>query len=319
MSAEFSPKIEGPVTPEAIDAKLVEYQAWRAKQHDDAMARLESPHIEPSQHAAYRTTLAEMLALPLSEVVWPDDDPRYKLHRAMGYGQKLLARRSEVEARFADRVPLEQVFDLNRYALAALHAFKHWRDNPEPAHSFAQVLSNAAQKRELLLAVAAALIGSKYIRAQATRHFDGGVTLEAVGCDLFMLAGVLREVLPRLDFTPLKPADLVEAEVLADSLLRTAVSGVGPNFWEPTLLYARAFTLVDRAAYHAELVLSEFHNEERDPTQQLEWNPGCLFCSCSTEQQRHHRHAQSLQEGRERSQFVTTTLTAVLRRKVVQN
>ena len=111
----------------------------------------------------------------------------------------------------------------------------------------------------------------------------------------------------------------MEAELIAHGLLRHAAGGSNPDFWQPTVLYARAFTLVDRATFHAELVLSEFHNEERDPRLEMDWKPGCLFCACSIERQRHHRHSESLQQTRERAQFVTSTMTTVLRRSVVGN
>ncbi len=239
MSEAPTDKVEDPATRAWINEQMREYQAMREKQYNDAMARLESPDIEPASRAAYDATLAEMSALSLSEVVWPDDRPRYDLHHAMEYGEKLITRRADVEERFGGKVPLQQVFDINRYALAALHAFKNWRSNPEPTDGFAKLLSEAAHKRNLLRSFSAMLVSHKLLRTDKLRHFEGGITPESISCDLILLAGVLSEVIPGLSFRLVEPADLMEAELIAHGLLRHAAGGSNPDFWQPTVLYAR--------------------------------------------------------------------------------
>lgn len=135
MSDDSSPKLELPPLSDEARARFLEYQAKQEREYNDAMAWLEGASIEPEQHAAYETTLPEMLALPLGELAWPYDDPRYRLHHAIEYGDKLTARRADVETRFAGRLPPSSVYDIRRYALAALHAFKELRSNPEPEGS----------------------------------------------------------------------------------------------------------------------------------------------------------------------------------------
>jgi hypothetical protein len=320
MSDESSPKAELPVVSEELQAQIREYQAKRDQEYDDTMRWLESAGIEPEQRAAYDATLTEMLALPVNELAWPSDDPRYRLHRAMEYGDKLMSRRTDIEARFEGRLPPDETYAIKRYALAALHAFKEWRSNPEPEESFGKVLKDAAKLRNQLRSQAACFIVFDKMAASELEHYDGGITPEGIACDLVLLSGVLQALPPPLKEKMMAtPLHLMEAAVVARGLLRYATQHTPLEFWEPTVLYARALTLVDRASFQAELVLSEFHNEERDPWEAGEWKPSCLFCTCDSDRQRHYRHNESLHAAQRRARFVSGTMTAALRRQVVEN
>lgn len=318
MSEEGSFELEGSVTPNGAEAPC-RNGTWRERQLEQALAKLEAAQIEPQAREAYEATLGQLSALPLDELMWPDDDPRYNIHHAMGYGAQISARRAEIEARFGGAICLEPAFSIHRYAMAALHTFKMWRANPEPAEHFAILLREAAHTRRLLRSAASMLVQRKYLRSHVFRHFDGGVTVEALACDLFLLVGVLRQAFGRLDFQLLHATKLMEAELLAGPLLRRATEDHYPALGQATLQYARAITLLDNASYHAELVLSELHNEHFAPGQDPEWTPGCLFCACGIERQRHQRRAQSPRQTREHKQFVATTMTAILLSKVVDN
>jgi len=161
----------------------------------------------------------------------------------------------------------------------------------------------------------------EFIGPQDLRHYDGGITSEAVACDLSLLMSVLEDLPPELRLPKLvTPLKLMEAAVLARSLMQHAAqTNALAHSWESWLLYARAITLVDDASFHAELVLSELHNAERDPDEELEWKPECLFCNSSTERQRHHRHSESPKAAQRRAQFVSSTMTSALRRPTVEN
>jgi hypothetical protein len=321
MSDESSATPERPVISEAIQAKLREYQAEQERKYNAAMEWLEAPSIEPEQHAAYAATLDEMMAIPINEVAWPDDSPRYKLHHAIEYGETLTQRRAEVEARFDGRQPPVAIYSIRRYALAALHAFKVWRSNPEPEGSFGKLLKDAALLRHQLRAYAACFVLSEKMRSSELQHYDGGMTVEALACDLFLLSGVLQN-LPAAtkENTLVTPLHLMQATVLARALLQQATrSQTAPELWQPTVLYGRAITLVDNVSLEAERVLSEFHNEERDPWEALEWKPKCLFCRCDIERLRHSRKGESARATQRRAQFVSSTLTAALRQRVIEN
>lgn len=320
MSDDSSPKLELPPLSDEARARFLEYQAKQEREYNDAMAWLEGASIEPEQHAAYETTLPEMLALPLGELAWPYDDPRYRLHHAIEYGDKLTARRADVETRFAGRLPPSSVYDIRRYALAALHAFKELRSNPEPEGSFGQVLKDAAFLRHQLRSQASCFIVFEKMPASELRYYDGGITPESIACDLFLLSGVLQDLPAAVKERMIaKPLHLMSANVVARGLLQSVSQQRTVEFWQPAVLYSRAYTLVDRASFQAELVLSEFHNEERDPWQEGEWKPSCLFCTCDSDRQRHHRHNESAQAAQRRARFVSGTMTAALRRPVVEN
>jgi hypothetical protein len=321
MSEEFSHESEGPVLPAAVQAKFEEYKAMREREYESALARLEDVSIEPQQHAAYAATLPRILALPLENVAWPCEDPRFRLHKAIEYGRTLTSKRAKIEAHFADRMPPESVFAIEQTALAALHAFKAWRASPEPDAPFSNLMKEAAKVRGQLLSVASIVVHREFIGPQDLRHYDGGITAEAVACDLSLLVSVLEDLAPELRLPKLvTPLKLMEAAVLARSLMQHAAQTNAPGpCWEPWLLYARAITLVDEASFHAELVLSELHNAERDPDEQLEWQPECLFCTNSTERQRHRRHSESPKAAQRRAQFVSSTMTSALRRPTVEN
>lgn len=321
MSDDSSPKLERPVVPEAVQARMREYEAEQKRKYQSAMDWLEGTGIEPEQHAAYAATLDEMMALPINEVAWPCERPLYKLHRAVEYGDKLTLRRDDVEVRFEGRQPPVAIYSIRRYALAALHAFKAWRSNPEPEGAFGKILNEAAILRGQLLSQAACFVVFEKMRASELRHYDGGITLEAMACDLFLLSGVLQnlpaETKEKMLATPLH---LMQATVVARALLQQATrSRTPPEFWQPTLMYARALTLVDHVSFEAERVLAEFHNEERDPWEAGEWKPTCLFCESETERLRHYRKSESAKVTQRRAQFVSSTLTAALRQRVIEN
>lgn len=320
MSKDVPFEIESPLTSEVIEAKSREYKAMREQAYADAIARLEDASIEPLQQAAYDATLTTMLALPLKAVSWPADDPRMRLHTAMEYGDKLEQRRVDIEKRFSGKLALAEMFAIKRYALTALHAFKQWRANPEPDDSFSKIVRNAARlRRTFLLHLETFTVQG--LRCDELMHFDGGVTPESIACDLFVLMGALERA-PADWRNRLYPTPVVfmEATLLAKALLKHAASNhVEPQLWLPTLLYARAYSLVDRASFWAELALSELHNAERDPDHVIEWQPECLFCSGPTERQRHHRENESAKDARRRAQFISSTMTTALRRQVVEN
>jgi hypothetical protein len=321
MSDESSATPERPVVSEAIQAKMREYREEQDRKYNAAMEWLEGPSIEPEQHAAYAATLDEMMAMPINEVAWPGNSPRYKLHHAMEYGDTLTQRRAEVEVRFDGRQPPVAIYSIRRYALAALHAFKVWRSNPEPEGSFGKVLKDAAVLRGQLRSQAACFVAFEKMRASELQHYDGGMTLEAIACDLFMLSGVLQNLPAATKEKMLAtPLHLMQATVVARALLQQATrSQTPPEFWQPTVLYGRALTLVDNVSFEAERVLAEFHNEERDPWEAGEWKPKCLFCECETEHLRHTRKIESAQATQRRAQFVSSTLTAALRQRVIEN
>jgi hypothetical protein len=325
MSEEFSHESEGSVLPAAVQAKFEEYKAMREREYESALARLEDVSIEPQQHAAYAATLPRILALPLENVAWPREDPRFRLHKAIEYGKQLTARRADIDARLAERQPPdcvpETVYAIEQTALAALHAFKVWRANPEPDGVFAKLFAEAGQMRGILESITAILLRREWIGPQDLRHYDGGITVEAVACDLFLLAGVLEDIPPERRASKLASrVELMEATVLARSLMQHAArTNTQGDLWEPWVLYARALTLVDDASFQAELVLAELHNAERDPGEEMEWVPECLFCDSSTERKRHHRHSESPKAAQRRAQFVSSTMTAALRRPTVEN
>lgn len=303
-----------------IEAQLKEYQAERQREYDGALGKLESSDIEPAARAAYESTLDEAFALLLNDVAWPCSDPRWKLHRAMQYGETLVSRRADLDPFLNILPPSSTLFEIHRYALAALHAFKAWRANPEPEGSFGAFLQDAVRLRSRLLASAELCVAHAWLAREAFRHFGGGVTAEGVGCDLLLLAGVL-ERLPeeRKGRALVEPLELMEARVIAGNLLQSGLSKCGPQFWEPLQVYARAYTLVDEASFQAELVLSRLHNLERDPAEAGEWKPACLFCSSAIERRRHARAQECTEDAQRRAEFVSVAMTSALRRSVVDN
>lgn len=317
MSEEVSLEGEGPVTPNGAETTYREYNVWRERPYEQAVAKLEAAELEPQERAAHKATLGELAMVPLQEVMWPDDDPRYGIHQALVYGATLLARRAEIEARLRGKSRVEPAFSIHRYALTALHAFKTWRAQPEPSEPSAKLLHDAAHTRRRLRAAASMLVQRRYIRPHAFRCFDGGVTPEAMACDVFLLVGALRDAFSRFKFQLLQPMELMEAELVATVLLRSVTTEPYPGLQQTTLQYARALTLLDDASFQAELVLSELHNEAFEASQDPEWKPGCLFCACGIERQRHHRRTESPRQTRERKQAVITTMTAVLRHEAV--
>lgn len=330
---------ERPSLDPAVEAQLQEYLAERQREYDGALSRLESSDIEPAARAAYESTLEEASALPINEVAWPCSDPRWKIHLAQQYGETLLSRRADIDpcsqqrwnsaqggnpSRLVSRngvpSPTPTLFEIDRYALAALYAFKLWRANPEPEGSFGAFLQDAVRLRSRLLAGAQCCVAYGWLSREAFRHFGGGVTPEGVGCDLLLLAGVLQS-LPQdhKGRRLVEPLDLLEATVIAGHLLRSGISKGGPQLWEPLVVYARAHTLADDASFHAELVLSELHNRERDPAEAGEWKPACLFCSGVIDRQRHERAQEWPEQAQRRAEFVSVAMTSALRRTVVEN
>lgn len=321
MSEDSSAKLDEPIVPEAIQAKIREYRAEQEQKYKTAMGWLESASIEPEQHSAYAATFDEMMALPLHEVAWPCDTPLYRLHHAIEYGEDLARRRGDVAAHFEGGQPPAAIYSIRRYALAALHAFKVWRGAPEPEGSFGKMLRDAAVLRGQLRAQAACFVAFEKMRASDLRYYDGGITPEALACDLFLLSGVLQNLPTAIKENMLAtPLHLMQAAVVARALLQnTTRSQVPPDFWQPTVVYARALTLVDDVSLEAARVLAELHNAERDPEEAGEWKPTCLFCECKSERLRHTRKNESPRAAQSRAQFVSSTLTAALRQRVIEN
>lgn len=244
----------------------------------NAFERMDDPSLVPKQKAAYEAVLPELLALAPSEVCWPGYHPHLVLHDVCGYIDEITQRREELQTIVGNALNLELIFSLERYALATMHTFKLHRDAPAPPESLPRLLQEAADRRYYLLLACDVAFKREARHYEALKGFDGGMVPEAIACDIFLLRRTMLQSDPATGASwYANHQELAHAEQLASTLLQAAVNPTmsAALTWPATDMYTRAFTLVHRACYEAELGLVQVNNTKRPKRRDT---PHCIFC-----------------------------------------
>lgn len=260
-----------------LDAQVRDYSENRQREIDAAYERLEEPRMAVTQQAAYEATLPELQALPASEVRSPVQDPRLLLNEAFDYAEEVAARRRKLP-QLAGKVQVDLVLSLGRYALATMHAFKLHRDNPMPPESLPKLVHEGLERR-YRLAIACDLAFRREQQSYAMlKEIDGSTVPEAIAYDIFRLRKTLLQSDPKTGgpwFA--NHEELAHAEQLANTLLQAATNpGLRQALAWPTAdMYARAYTLVHRACYEAQLALDTLDSMGNP---EGPFSTMCLFC-----------------------------------------
>lgn len=267
---------EGFLVHKDLETRVREFGENRKREVAAAYARLKGSKMAAAQHAAYEAALPDLLALPAGEVRWPSHDPRLLLDEALDCAEAVVERRTELEARVGHKFQVPLMLLLERYALATMHAFKGHRANPAPPDSLPQLVELGARRRQRLAAGCDLAFSEKPHLYALLRDIDGSMMPEAIAYDIFLLRRTLIATGPETGGGGLANyQELAHAERLAATLLQ-AVNN--PNSrealaWAPADMYARAYTLLHRAYYEAELGLTELEAGSDGPHPPL-----CNFC-----------------------------------------
>lgn len=244
----------------------------------DAYAWMDDPKLVAAQRAAYDATLPEMLALSPEEVRWPTSNPSMVLYETLNHAEDVVARRRKLQARVGHKLRVDLMLSLERYVLATMHAFKVHRDNPPPPGSLPKLVHECAQQRGRL-ALGCDLAFNRKKEFYATLAGVSGSTVpETIACDIFLIRRALIQSDPETSGSRLANyEELVHSERLASTLLQAATN---PSLratltWPATDMYTRAYMLVHRAYYEAELGLVELHNIANPDEPH---SPYCSFC-----------------------------------------
>jgi hypothetical protein len=276
MAKDDKPEFEGFF--KGMDAQVRDYREKREREVAAAWERLEDPTLAAAQQAAYEATLPEMLELPASEVRCPVSDPRLILDEALNYAEAVGARQRELRARAPGRYRVELMLASGRYALATMHAFKAHRDKPVPPDSLPMLVKEGAERR-FRLAIACDLAFSRHREwYEQLKDIEGSTVPEAIAYDIFRLRRTLLQSDPKTGGPwYANHEELAHAEQLANTLLQAATN---PSLrdalaWPTADLYARAYTLVHRACYEAQVGLDDLDGvgNPEGPFTTI-----CLFC-----------------------------------------
>jgi hypothetical protein len=270
---------EGIFAPKDLETHAREFGENRKLEIAAAYAHTEDANLAAAQQVAYDAAVDELIALPASEVRWPVQDPRLLLEQALNQAEEVAGRLSELETAVAGKLRIDLMLALERYALAAMHAFKLHRDNPAPAGSLPMLVHEAALRRHRLgLACDLAFRGELPAEGLLPK-VEGNIVPETIAYDIFRLRRTLLESDPKTGGPWYANHDeLAHAEQLANTLLGAAANPALRTAlaWAPADIYARAYTLVHRACYEAELGLVELDNATRPADEQHA--PLCIFC-----------------------------------------
>lgn len=261
-----------------LDTKVREFGEQREREIAAAYARMEEPKTAAAQRAAYEAQLPELLALPPSEVRWPVHDPRLLLDEALYYAEEVVARRRKLRALAPGNVNVDLALSLERYALAAMHAFKVHRDNPVPAESLPKLIEEGAERRYGLALACDLAFRRNQDDYPMLKEIDGSMVPEAIAYDIFRLRRTLLQADPETGGPWYAHDDeLAHAEHLANTLLQAATNPWvnAALAWPAADLYARAYTLAHRSCYEAQLALTALDNlaQPEDP-----FSTACIFC-----------------------------------------
>lgn len=271
-------EFEGFLVYKDLDTQVREAGENHRRHVAAAYERMDDPSLVAAQQAAYEAALPEMLALPPTEVRWPADNPSIVLHEALDNAEHVAARRRKLRARVGHKFRVDLMLSLERYALAAMHAFKVHRDNPAPSGSLPKLVHECAQQRYRLALGCHLAFGRKREFFAALNGLDASTVPESIAYDMFLLRRALIQSDPETRGASLANfQELIHSERLANTLLQAAAN---PSLkaalaWPAADIYARAYTLVHRAAYEAELGLVELDNLTRPDEP---YGVFCPFC-----------------------------------------
>lgn len=271
-------KFEGVFAHKDLETHVREFGENRKLEIAAAYARMEDPNLAAAQQAAYDAASADLLALPANEVRWPAKDPRLLFDEALNYAEAVADRRRKLRA-LGGKLRVDLMLLLERYALAAMHAFKVHRDNPPPPDSLPLLVHEGAMRRYGLGLACDLAFRGKLPAEGLLNEVEGNTVPETIAYDIFRLRRTLLQSDPKTGGPWYANHDeLAHAEQLANTLLAAATNPAlrAALDWAPADMYARAYTLVHRACYEAELGLLELDNATRPPDEQHA--PLCIFC-----------------------------------------
>lgn len=282
-------RFEGFLVHKDLETQVREYSENRDWEMAAAYERMEDPNMAAAQHAAYEAALPDLLALPAGEVRWPSQDPRLALNEALDYAEEVGERRGELQARVGQRLQVSLMLKLERYTWATMHAFKAHRAQPPPADSLAKLASDGAHRRYGLGTGFDYAFRKNPECSVMLQHINGSTVPEAIAHDIFLLRRTLLNSDPATEGPWVaNHAELATAEQLATALLQAATNpGLRAALaWPPADMYARAYTLADRAFNEAELGLVELDNALRPKNPR---DPHCIFCNMEPTMLRVHK------------------------------
>lgn len=277
------------------------------------------PLLDPKLRAAFDATLAEMCALQVNEVGWNDQDAVLITETVFKHIPKIQTLRPRL-AQFGDDYQLCWVDDLERYANATLYAFHAYRKQPEPAGSLPELVRRAARLRNILVTDCSSFLARNMLDYKAFLEFDGGPSSQTIACDLLVLRTILDDLFPRVKGKcPFSPSDIREAEAFAESILLRLMDPrePAPLVWEPADVYFRAFTLLDRAYHEARRGVLYLRWDQEDDHA---YAPPLYFYNRLFERWRAiGKHPEAEDGVARRARFMTAALTAVSRKKPLEN
>ncbi len=271
-------RFEGFLVHKDLDTQVREFGESRKREMAAAYARMEDPNMAAAQQAAYEAALPDLLALPAGEVRWPSHDPRLALNEALDYAEEVGERRGELQARVGQRLQVSLMLALERYTLATMHAFKAHRAQPPPPDSLAKLARDGADRRYGLGTGCDYAFRKNPECSVMLQHIDGSTVPEAIAHDIFLLRRTLLNSDPDTEGAWVaNHSEMATAEQLASALLQAANNpGLRAALvWPPADMYARAYTLMDRAFNEAELGFVELDNALRPKNPRP---PHCIFC-----------------------------------------
>ena len=223
----------------------------------------------PRFRDAYQSLLGETRAVAASELVPINLDIPTAVTTALGALPEIRALRSRVVAEMP-QFDVARFDKLEAYTLAVGHAHALYMAASAPAESLDQIAETAAELRETLFSDAAALAQRNLLDGQRLKELKGPHGFRNLAFDLFALSAMMRDNWPAIaGKTAIQPAELDEAETLADRILTT----VGQREQGPAVVAAsaeirqRAFSLFVSAYDHARRAVSFLRWDEDDVDQ----------------------------------------------------
>jgi hypothetical protein len=180
-----------------------------------------NPREEQRYRRAYEATLSEIQSVREQDFVGITLDIAAMVTTVTGRWSKIKPMRAELNDTWR-RFDLKLFDKVETYALALGHAQTLYKTMNEPPQSLVALADTAMAKRNVLLCAVNLLIARGLIHPSALSGLEGADAYQHVASDLFALANILTVRASAIPDAPIKPAELVEAEILADQL-QTAI------------------------------------------------------------------------------------------------
>lgn len=215
-------------------------------------ATLDPNGLLPTE-AAYEQVLAEIQAIPESELTTVNIDVMAAFTTVTGVLPEIRALRPEIETSLRN-FDLAQFDKLEVYALALSHANSRYRSASMPRENVAELVSELTEARDHLLANASSLANLRLLNGDSLKNVKTGLGYRAIANDVLTLCTVFRDDWARVEgktpYTPVELHRLGSQALQLVSVLGNREQAPGTPA-EATMLRQQAFTLFIRAYENA--------------------------------------------------------------------